>query len=216
MGNICIHKQENQRAKIIKIIGYPRLNCPNKLILVPSIQNLTQNLDTFEEDFYKSEFVLDFQPDINRNQSTRKVKLGSTIEEINRLNLIQCPSLCHIDDNYEIHQNHQQKQMSKYHQNNNNDILRGQKHNQLKKRNKKVSLQKLEQPKSILKSHTKQQNPSYSSFFENKSPHTVTFSLASSNSRNSRSLSPMINALRVNRQPEESRSMSQLLQFPYL
>ncbi|CAK58574.1 unnamed protein product (macronuclear) [Paramecium tetraurelia] len=216
MGNICIHKQEDQRAKIIKIIGYPRLSCPNKLILVPSIQNLTQNLDTFEEDFYKSEFILDFQPDIDRNQSTRKVKLGSTIEEINRLNLIQCPSLCHIDDNYEIHQNHQQQQMSKHHQNNNDVILRGQKHNQLKKRNKKVSLQKFEQPKSILKSHAKLQIPSYNSFYKNKSSRTVTFSFASSKSRNSRSLSPMINALRVEKQPDVSRSMSQLLQFPYL
>ena len=45
-------------------------------------------MDTFDEDFFKSEFILDFQPDANRNQSTRKVQLGSTLEEINKLNLI--------------------------------------------------------------------------------------------------------------------------------
>ncbi|CAD8144236.1 unnamed protein product [Paramecium pentaurelia] len=216
MGNICINKQENQRAKIIKINGYPRLNCPNKMILVPSIQNLSQNLDTFEEDFYKSEFILDFQLDNQRNQSTRKVHLGSTIEEINRLNLIQCPSLCHIDENNDIHQNNPSKLIPNHQKNYNNVILRGQKQNQLKKRNKKVSLQKLEQPKSILKSHTKQNHTSYSSFYDNKSSHTVTFSLASCKSRNSRSLSPLINALQMNKQPEESKSMSYLLQFPYL
>ncbi|CAD8059240.1 unnamed protein product [Paramecium sonneborni] len=215
MGNNCLHKQENQKAQIIKINGYPRLNYPNKLLLEPSIQNLSQNLDTFEEDFFKSEFILDFQPDINRNQSTRKVKLGSTLEEINRLNLIQCPSLCHIDEKHDFNYDNKLKLIPNLHKNDKNVILQGKKQKKSKNRNKKVTLLKFEQPKSILKTHTKQRS-SYSSCCDDKSQHTVTFSLASSKSRNSRSLSPMIIALSMNKQTIESISLSQLQQFPYL
>ncbi|CAD8131039.1 unnamed protein product [Paramecium sonneborni] len=78
LGNICINKQQNQSAKIIKINGYSRLNCPNKQILVPSIQNLSQNLDTFEEDFYKSQFIINFQSNNQKNQSTMKKFINQT------------------------------------------------------------------------------------------------------------------------------------------
>ncbi|CAD8056255.1 unnamed protein product [Paramecium sonneborni] len=215
MGNICLHKQEIQKTEIIKINGYPHLNCPNKQILEPGIQNLSQNLDTFEEDFFKSEFILDFQEDGQRNQSTRKVKLGSTFEEINRLNLIQCPSLCQIDEKYDFPYDNQFKLTNNLQKYNKNTILQGKRQNKYKKRNKKVSVQKIEQPKSILKTHIPQRS-SLSSCQDDKSQRTVTFSLASSKSKNSRSLSPIIMALSLNRQPIQSISLPKLQQFPYL
>ncbi|CAD8047818.1 unnamed protein product [Paramecium primaurelia] len=214
MGNTCLHRFDNQKQKVIKINGYPKLNCPNKLILEPSIQNITQNLDTFEEDFFKSEFQFDIQSDNQKNYSPSRVKLGSSIEQINKSEQIECPS--HFNEIYDFQQDNQLKQFMNPNNNNKNVFIQGQKTNHQKKIKQKVSLQKIEKPKSILKTHKKQHNSSFNSFQCTKCQHTVTFSLATCNSRNSRSLSPLLNSLQVDFQPVNSRSMTYLQQFPYL
>ncbi|CAD8137045.1 unnamed protein product [Paramecium octaurelia] len=214
MGNACFHRLDNQRQKIIKINGYPKLHCPSKLILEPCIQNITQNLDTFEEDFFKCEFKLDISPDNQRNQSARKVKLGSTIEDVKKLNIIECPSYFDEKSDFEL-ENSFDFVMN---QNSNDKIatFHGQKRNHQKKKKQKVSLQKIEKPKSILKTHTQQHNSSFCSSQYVKSLKSVTFSIDTYNSRNLRSLSPLLNSFQGRLPQEMSRSMTYLQQFPYL
>lgn len=64
-------------------------------------------MDTFEEDFFKSEFIFDFLPENERIYSPRKGKKESTIEEIYRLNFIECPS--YLDEKLDFEQDDELK-----------------------------------------------------------------------------------------------------------
>ncbi|CAK88301.1 unnamed protein product (macronuclear) [Paramecium tetraurelia] len=214
MGNACLHRLDNKRSKIIKINGYPKLHCPNKLILEPCIQNITQNLDTFEEDFFKSEFNLDNSPDNQRNQTIRKVKLESTIEDIKKLNSIECPS--YFDEKSDFQLENSFDFVLYLNSKDRSATVHGQKRNHKKKNKQKVSLQKIQRPKSILKTTNQQHNSSFCSSQYVKSQKSVTFSLDTYNSRNLRSLSPMLHSIQGRLPQEMSRSMTYLQQFPYL
>ncbi|CAK85208.1 unnamed protein product (macronuclear) [Paramecium tetraurelia] len=223
MGNICLSQNQtvSQKGKLLRICGYTNLKQPNKQILHPQIQNLAQNLDTFEEDFFKNEFLFDITDENITNNCSSKIKLERVdLVDIQPNIMQERPSLNFLGEQqiqYKINLNRIQdeplncafiKEKSKKDE-------RSFKKSQ-KSHNKPV--QKKNQPRSILK-QKKQNHPSWSNFSDKSRQHSVSFNLLPSkvNDIRPRSMTPLIltcNSGQVQNIPTKCTIFMQ--QFPYL
>ncbi|CAD8139599.1 unnamed protein product [Paramecium pentaurelia] len=216
MGNNCqqSNKTVNLKEQVISIIIYHKLKLPNKQILLQPIQNLSQNLDTFEEDFYQNEFLLDFINDDVTNHCSHKKQIESldNIEQI----IMQCPTqscVCESQIEYQINLN-----LSDDDPLNKAFIrLKKKKEKRPQHRNKK-QLKKPVQIKLELKSILKNNKPNHSSLsnISNKSAKLlVKFNLSpyKINQKNTKSLSPILLTDKSKIKNVQIRSMQH---FPYL
>ncbi|CAK75235.1 unnamed protein product (macronuclear) [Paramecium tetraurelia] len=220
MGNNCLQQNQtiNQKEKVIRINVYPDLKYPSKQILHQSIQNIQQNLDTFEEDFFKSEFIFDFTNDNITNHCSSKQQLERIQDE--EQNDMQCPSLNFFGDaqiqfQYQINLNTSQEDPL------NQAFMQEKKQERRSQQKKKKQFKKLVQKKVELKGILKQRTPSPSSFsnLSNRSgKHSVTFKLSqiNINNKNTRSLSPIIQSHNSKQKNVHHKSMIFMKQFPYL
>ncbi|CAD8139300.1 unnamed protein product [Paramecium octaurelia] len=223
MGNICLPQNQtvNQKGKLLRICGYANLKQPNKLILHPQIQNLSQNLDTFEEDFFKNEFLFDITNENITNNCSSKIKIERVDLVDIQTNIIpQCPSLNLIGEQqiqYKINLNRIQDEPLNYAfiKEKSKKDERSQKKSQ-KSHNKPV--QKKTQPRSILKSK-KQNHQLWNNFSERCRKHSVSFNLLPNQVYDirPRSMTPLIltcNSREAQNIPTKCTIFMQ--QFPYL
>ncbi|CAD8043046.1 unnamed protein product [Paramecium primaurelia] len=221
MGNNCMIQNQtiNQNEKVIRIDSYSNLQRPSKQILHPQIQNLSQNLDTFEEDFFKNEFLFDVTNDNITHSYDSKIKLEKTdIDDIQQNITKQCPSLNFVGEQqiqYKINLNTIQEDplnqafIKKKTKKDGNSSKKSQ-----KQQNKPV--QKKLEPKGILKQN--KQNSSLSSFSDRSNKHSVSFNLllGQKDNKNTRSMSPIIQTKNKIKPNCHTKSMIFMQQFPYV
>ncbi|CAD8053150.1 unnamed protein product [Paramecium sonneborni] len=216
MGNNCLQSNQtiNQKEKVIHIRCYPNLLGPNKQILHQSIKNLSQNLDTFEEDFYKNEFFFDFANDNNKNNQFDKNKQDLTILNEIQGNIIECPSFENSDESqsqYKTNLNSNQEDVLNF-----AFIKEKKKKKEIRSfKNSKKPVQEKLQLKSILKQN-KSNRSSLCSYSDRNDKQSVSFNiLPSNNNKNARSFSPIIYPTNILKSKIKTQSMIFMQQFPY-
>ncbi|CAD8133219.1 unnamed protein product [Paramecium octaurelia] len=218
MGNNCLQQNQtiNQKEKVIRINVFPDLKYPSKQILHQSIQNIQQNLDTFEEDFFKSEFIFDITNDNITNHCSSRRQLERIQDD--EQNNMQCPSLNFLGEaqiQYQINLNTTGEDPL------NQAFIQEKKQERRSQQKKKKQLKKLAQKNVELKGILKQRKPSPSSFSnlsDRSGRNSVKFNLSqiNINNKNTRSLSPIIQSHNSKKKNVHTKSMIFMQQFPYL
>ncbi|CAD8061098.1 unnamed protein product [Paramecium sonneborni] len=217
MGNICQQSNQiiNQKEKVIRLTCNPNKQGPNKQILHRSIKNLSQNLDTFEEDFYKNEFFFDFSNDnkakscLNNNDQNMII-----MNEVEEKNIIQFPSFEYLS----VSQIQYKTNVVPIKEDPLNfAFIKEKKKKDVKfLKNFKKPVPEKNHLKSILK-QKKSNCSSFSSFSDRYSKYSVSFNiLPSNNSKSARSLSPIIYTTNNIKSEIKPQSMIFMQQFPYI